>query len=186
MIESSKNAVSSSTMEANENIIVGDGNMLITKEDTHCLICKRIIEKKEIKESGIIICQKCLQENRDFEIRSPEKNIKYGNKIFLVFAYIKTDEYEKAMIECDKAIDISPSTFNAWAYKALIYYLMSDRQTTLVTNAEKIIQYLNVAHSQIENQKSLDNIAITISERISFSDFIKNLICEKPVFVKFR
>jgi hypothetical protein len=166
MTENSKNTVSAS-LDANENIIVGDGNVIVTKDDTHCLLCKFKIEKKELKENGNVICQKCLQENRDFGIRNPEKNIDYANKIFLVFAFIKTDEHEKAMIECDKAIDISPLTFNAWAYKALIYYLMSDKQAIIITNAEKIIQYIDVAHSQINKSEELDNIAFTIAERIN-------------------
>lgn len=148
------------------------------KEDK--VFCPKCNTPPDETQSGRIKCKKCSTVYFVSSIFSPrissyphlssEKNQLYKDLIAHISNFIILGNYNIADDFCNLAIDQSPATPQAWEYKALCsYFLTNDKKFLLDTNAEKISRLLTVAKSHYENEEELDAIGSfkPITERIA-------------------
>jgi hypothetical protein len=149
-----------------------------SKEDK--VFCPKCNTAPDESESGRIKCKKCSTIYFVSSIFSPrissypnlqaDKNQQYKDLIAHISNFIILGNYQVADEFCSFAIEQSPATPQAWEYKALCsYFLTNDKKYLIDTHAEKISRFLVVAKSHYENEEELDTIGSykPITERLA-------------------
>lgn len=170
----------------NGKFSAGIQNFYDVKErgDSEFVVCPNCSTPPEENNFGTLKCRNCETVffiSSDFSPRissypnlSSEKNQEYKDLIAHISNFTILGSYDVADEFCNKAIEVSPATPQAWEYKAYCsYFLMRDKKFILDTNAEIIYRYLLVAKSHYVDEKEIDmigsykNISEKIAQRIS-------------------
>jgi len=162
----------------------------LDNENVTCPTCGTKTE-----QTGTVKCRECdtvffvasdfSPRISDYPNLAPDKNDNYKDLIAHISNFTILGHYDIADDFCNRAINLSPATPQAWEYKALCnYFLTRNKKIILDTNAEIIYRYLLVGRSHYVDEDEIDTVGSfkNISEKIA--DRIYNMIRHRIAWAK--